>query len=141
MGSGLFVSNIMDWAHGYRTHPGGFSVVKGELGDVSGDNAQPRSAPKGALLYEADRPCSTAPFLLSGVVQVFKLRESGRENTLYRVKPGQMCVLSSDSFPCLSTFLIPRIPKPEARLFAPVLSSARCHCEKGSQAKGNSTKR
>ncbi len=50
---------------------------------------------KGEQLYEQGFPCPFVPFLVSGVVRVFKIGESGREITLYRVLPGQVCVLSS----------------------------------------------
>ena len=50
---------------------------------------------KGTVLYEEGFPCPQVPMLLSGSVRVYKLSESGREITLYRVKPGQICVLSS----------------------------------------------
>lgn len=34
-----------------------------------------------------------AAFLLSGSIRIFKISNSGREVTLYRVKPGEFCVL------------------------------------------------
>lgn len=50
---------------------------------------------RGTMMYEEGSPCPMVPLLLSGSVRVFKLSESGREITLYRVEPGQICVLSS----------------------------------------------
>jgi len=54
-----------------------------------------RSFPKGTVLYEEGFPCPLVPLILSGTVRVYKMGETGREITLYRVEPGQMCVLSS----------------------------------------------
>ncbi|MEE8436591.1 MAG: Crp/Fnr family transcriptional regulator [bacterium] len=54
-----------------------------------------QSFSEGAMIYEEGAPCSLVPLLLSGRVRVFKLGESGREITLYRVEPGQLCVLST----------------------------------------------
>ena len=50
---------------------------------------------KGTVIYEEGFPCPLVPLLLSGVVRVFKMGETGREITLYRVEAGQICVLSS----------------------------------------------
>jgi CRP/FNR family transcriptional regulator, anaerobic regulatory protein len=54
-----------------------------------------RSFAKGTVLYEEGFPCPLVPLVLSGVVRVYKMSETGREITLYRVAPGEMCVLSS----------------------------------------------
>ncbi len=39
--------------------------------------------------------CSHLALLLSGVARVHKLAENGREITLYRVEPGQSCILTA----------------------------------------------
>lgn len=46
-------------------------------------------------LYEEGFPCPFIPFLVSGRIRVFKISETGREVTLYRVSPGEVCVLSA----------------------------------------------
>lgn len=50
---------------------------------------------KSEQLYEQGFPCPFVPFIVSGMVRVFKIGESGREITLYRVRPGQVCILST----------------------------------------------
>lgn len=65
------------------------------LEEVLGRVGEKRSFAKGAVLYEEGFPCPMVPLILSGVVRVFKMGETGREITLYRVEPGQICVLSS----------------------------------------------
>jgi len=51
-------------------------------------------APAGATLFDARQPCRGFPLLLEGSVRVAKNTPSGREILLYRVEPGQGCILS-----------------------------------------------
>ena len=73
--------------------------VFGQLPDAAVDeivhSAAPRQAPAGAILFEAASPCTGFPMLLEGSVRVVKSAPSGREVQLYRVTPGESCLLSS----------------------------------------------
>jgi CRP/FNR family transcriptional regulator len=40
-------------------------------------------------------PCSHLPMVLAGTARVYKLGETGREITLYRVEAGQTCILTA----------------------------------------------
>jgi len=51
-------------------------------------------APAGTVLFDAKQPCRGFPLLLEGTVRVAKAAPNGREILLYRVDPGQGCVLS-----------------------------------------------
>jgi CRP/FNR family transcriptional regulator len=51
-------------------------------------------APRGAVLFDAHQPCRGFPLLLEGSVRVAKAAPSGREILLYRVEPGEGCILS-----------------------------------------------
>ena len=51
--------------------------------------------PSGATLFDAGSPCKAFPLLLRGCVRVTKLSSSGREMVLYRIVPGQLCLLTS----------------------------------------------
>jgi CRP/FNR family transcriptional regulator len=51
-------------------------------------------APAGSVLFDAKQPCRGFPLLLEGSVRVAKTAPSGREILLYRVEPGQGCILS-----------------------------------------------
>jgi CRP/FNR family transcriptional regulator, anaerobic regulatory protein len=53
-----------------------------------------RKAPAGAVLFDAKQPCSGFPLLLQGSVRVVKASPNGREILLYRVDPGQGCIMS-----------------------------------------------
>ena len=51
-------------------------------------------APRGSILFDAKQPCRGFPLLLEGSVRVTKSAPTGREILLYRVEPGQGCILS-----------------------------------------------
>ena len=51
-------------------------------------------APRGSVLFDAKQPCRGFPLLLEGSVRVTKRAATGREILLYRVEPGQGCILS-----------------------------------------------
>jgi len=57
--------------------------------------AQLRKAPAGALLFDEHQPCQAFPLLLEGSIRVSKVGSNGREIQLYRVVPGEACVLTS----------------------------------------------
>jgi CRP/FNR family transcriptional regulator len=50
--------------------------------------------PAGGVLFDANQPCRGFPLVLEGAVRVAKSAPSGREILLYRVDPGQGCILS-----------------------------------------------
>ncbi|MCC6377465.1 MAG: Crp/Fnr family transcriptional regulator [Burkholderiales bacterium] len=52
-------------------------------------------APAGSLLFGEKQPCSGFPLVLAGRVRVAQRYPNGREMQLYRVGPGDACVLSS----------------------------------------------
>ena len=53
-----------------------------------------RQMPAGSVLFEADQPCTGFPLVLEGSVRVAKAAPNGREILLYRVDPGESCILS-----------------------------------------------
>ena len=58
-------------------------------------SAAPRQAPAGTILFESASPCTGFPMLLEGSVRVVKSAPNGREVQLYRITPGESCLLSS----------------------------------------------
>lgn len=56
--------------------------------------AQFLRVPAGAVIFDANQPCRGFPLLLEGAVRVSMSAPSGREILLYRVEPGQGCILS-----------------------------------------------
>ncbi len=53
-----------------------------------------RRASAGSVLFEPNQPCEGFPLLLEGSVKVMKASPAGREIVLYRVSPGEGCILS-----------------------------------------------
>jgi CRP/FNR family transcriptional regulator len=50
--------------------------------------------PSGSVLFDARQPCRGFPLVLEGSVRVSQGAPNGREILLYRVDPGQGCILS-----------------------------------------------
>lgn len=57
--------------------------------------AVPLSLPAGTVVFDENQPCQGFPLLLSGSIRVIKAAPSGRELQLYRVIPGESCILTS----------------------------------------------
>ena len=51
--------------------------------------------PAGTRMFDDHSPCLAFPMLLEGAVRVVKASAGGRELLLYRVLPGEACVLTS----------------------------------------------
>ena len=54
-----------------------------------------RKVPAGATIFDAHTPCGGFPLVLSGTIKVLQRYPNGRELPLYRVKPGESCLLSA----------------------------------------------
>ena len=50
---------------------------------------------KGAFVHSSDNDCLGMLFVLSGEIRTYLLSEEGREVTLFRLYPGELCVLSA----------------------------------------------
>lgn len=51
--------------------------------------------PAGCLVFDGGQPCQGFPFILTGCIRVLKTAPNGRELPLYRVLPGESCLISS----------------------------------------------
>jgi len=75
------------------------------LAEVVMREAIPMTVPAGTLLFDAGNACQALPLIISGSIRVFKRAENGREISLYRVNPGELCIvtvsclLGGDSYP------------------------------------------
>lgn len=63
--------------------------------DVLQTEAQVAAAPAGTVLFEEGRPCRGFPLVLRGNVRVARGSAGGRSLELYRVSPGELCVVST----------------------------------------------
>ena len=50
--------------------------------------------PQGQILFDSASSCEAFPLLLRGSIRVVSLSEQGRELLLYRVQPGELCLIS-----------------------------------------------
>lgn len=64
------------------------------------ETAQKSHIPKNTYILRESEHCHHFMWLLQGTVRVYKHSTTGREITLYRVKPGELCVLSLQSLLC-----------------------------------------
>lgn len=55
------------------------------------------AAPAGAMLFDEGSPCQGFPMVISGTVRVARGSPGGRSLELYRVTPGELCVVSTSS--------------------------------------------
>lgn len=51
--------------------------------------------PAGSMVFDHGQICAGFPFVLSGSLRVIKRSEQGRELPLYRVTPGESCIMTS----------------------------------------------
>jgi CRP/FNR family transcriptional regulator len=72
------------------------------------NNAINQSFPKGTYLTMEGDKCHYFPIIKKGIIRVYKTTESGHEITLYRINPGESCILtvscllSNKSFPAIA---------------------------------------
>lgn len=55
---------------------------------------EPVSVPSGTVLFQPGQACERLVLLTRGMARVRMVSETGREIELYRVRPGDMCVMS-----------------------------------------------
>ena len=58
-------------------------------------DAQQMTVPAGTLLFDEQQSCQGFPFVLTGGIRVVKRSANGRELPLYRVLPGDSCIMTS----------------------------------------------
>jgi len=83
-------------------------------------SAQHVKAPTNTVLLEQGQICSGFILLLKGGVRVFQYVADGRELTLYRLEPGDICVMSLNSL--LKDVPFAAVAKTETNIEALVLS-------------------
>lgn len=53
------------------------------------------TVPAGTMIFDERQPCQGFPFILGGAIRVAKVSPGGRELPLYRVMPGETCIITS----------------------------------------------
>jgi CRP/FNR family transcriptional regulator, anaerobic regulatory protein len=77
-----------------------------------------REAAAGSVLFEARQPCRGFPLLLDGSVRVMQTNAAGREILLYRLEPGQGCILSGGCLLGHSDYLARAVAEEDLRLLS-----------------------
>lgn len=77
-----------------QLYPALSGLAAAEL-DASLANAMVVPLPGGTVIFDESQPCQGFPMLLSGSIRVIKSSPNGRELQLYRVIPGESCILTS----------------------------------------------
>lgn len=72
-----------------------FQTLEDPRLDAVVDASAVMNVPAGAVLFDDKSPCRAFPLLVEGTVRVSKVGASGRELQLYRVVPGEACILTS----------------------------------------------
>ena len=55
----------------------------------------PMTVPAGTVLFDVHQPCQGFPLVTTGSIRVVKPAANGRELPLYRVVPGESCIITS----------------------------------------------
>ena len=76
-------------------YPALAALDAGERDEVLEREAQLAAVPAGAVLFQEGSPCRGFPLVLSGAVRVARGSPGGRTLELYRVTPGELCVVST----------------------------------------------
>lgn len=63
--------------------------------DALFDESMVMNVKAGTILFDDESPCQAFPLLIEGTIRVSKVGASGRELQLYRVVPGEACILTS----------------------------------------------
>ncbi|MEY4737363.1 MAG: hypothetical protein RL302_1682 [Pseudomonadota bacterium] len=63
--------------------------------DSLGSATNPIAVPAGVVLFDENAPCRGFPLVLTGEIKVSRHSGDGRSLELYRVVPGELCLVSS----------------------------------------------
>ena len=80
-------------AHPVALYPA-LAQVQPSLDELS-PGLVPMSVPTGTVLFSENAPCQGFPLVLAGEVKVSRNSGDGRSLELYRVVPGELCLVSS----------------------------------------------
>ena len=80
-------------AHPVALYPA-LAQVRPSLDELS-PGLVPMSVPTGTVLFSENAPCQGFPLVLAGEVKVSRNSGDGRSLELYRVVPGELCLVSS----------------------------------------------
>jgi CRP/FNR family transcriptional regulator, anaerobic regulatory protein len=74
--------------------------------------------PAGTAIFDEDQSCQGFPLLLAGSIRVIKASPNGRELQLYRVSPGESCILTSSCLLSHATYHARGVAETDSELVA-----------------------
>lgn len=104
----------MDWTARFE----GLSDLDGPIRAALLERAQVLAVPAGAHVFRPGEPAENMLLLLSGTVRVQQLAGNGREIVLYRVTPGETCILTTACLMSGEAYSAEGIAETEARAVA-----------------------
>ena len=85
-----------DWPARLATlYPALLAIPESERSQSLQHNVHLVQVPAGAVLFDEGAPCQGFPMVLRGEVRVTRGNTAGRQLELYRVQPGELCVVST----------------------------------------------
>jgi CRP/FNR family transcriptional regulator len=94
----------------------------GEFTEALHEAAQIVTLPAATTICQQGNQCQQLPIVINGQARVYKLAESGREITLYRIGPGESCVLTASCI--MSDIVFPAIAVTETDTTGMVIPAA-----------------
>jgi len=88
--------------------------------------------PAGTRVFDERGPCGAFPLVLRGTIRVVKQSPSGRQLLLYRVEPGELCVLTTSCLLGHATYSASGSTETETELIAlgaPLFNRLLAECE------------
>lgn len=86
------------WTMGLETGLPFWQTLTTQQQQMLHEAARLRTVPKGTVLHAGERDCTGLLLLQSGQLRVYSLSSEGREITLYRLLPEELCLFSA---PCV----------------------------------------
>jgi CRP/FNR family transcriptional regulator len=84
-------SNSLEWINTFPS----LLTLEPFAKDLLSANSRIAEAPKGTIGYRVGSPCKAFVMRLQGSSRVYRISENGREILLYKVGPGETCVLTT----------------------------------------------
>lgn len=86
--------------------------------DVFKNNVINSKIPHAKIISIEGDSCGYLSFVISGVVRVYKIGETGREITLYRLYEGDSCILTASCIVSNSTFPAFSVAETDVEVFS-----------------------
>lgn len=96
----------------------GLAALDAEARRYLEDHSHAVSVPKGSLVFGPGKAPENMLLLLSGIVRVSQVSESGREIVLYRVAGGESCVLTTACLLAHETYVAEGVAETDAEAIA-----------------------